>query len=200
MKRRNSSLGMVITLLVFSVISFALIIISGIGLFTHEFIEFTNDENNAVTIEKEGNYYIMIDIDKEDYEITSDEISVFDRIRVVDSEVSGDQFVFNLETFTTVTTERFHVQPLDTPFEYKGYTVFGTMQFNEGDYSIISNILQGENQYLNMALTPTNYVADILWFSVSILLTISFSIPTYKHYVNYRNIPLSKYQKKHVKK
>lgn len=188
------------TFLVFALIGLVLLVISGINLFKNNLILVDTNSETIVSITEPGDYYIMVDTNGVRYETELETIGVTQKLKVYDDE---DSKIFETSLLAKGENDSSASDIIGLEFDkqirHKEYLGFAKITLEKDDYRFNSIIITDNSEIGGYALLSQNYVNKIGLFSLSAVITLLFGLLSFKYYREVQKIPMSKYQKKHIR-
>ncbi len=181
-------------------IGFVSLIIASINLLQNDLIVFSSDEESTFEITEKGEYYILLDTDGVRYSSEVENIGVSINLTLTsqdEEEVFKSSLLLNTESDTSATS--INNIEFDKQIRHRGYLGFGKVDLKADTYSFNGVVVKNTEDFGQYALLSMNYVNRIGLFSLSAILTLLFALLGFKYFKEAKKIPLSKYQRKHIK-
>ncbi|AIO19194.1 hypothetical protein KQ51_01317 [Candidatus Izimaplasma bacterium HR1] len=201
-KKRNP-LRLPIIFTVLSIVVLILTILFGINLSKNELIIISKTGETEITITDPGGYYVLLDTDNTRYHMIMETFGVASSLTVVDDEdLETELYETTLVVRGSINTDGETLTALayDKQVKTKDYLAFARVDFVEDTYTFTTNPIADSDDFGGLALLSVDYVARIGVFSLTAITTVLLSLLTFKQFRKVQQIPISKYQKKHLKK
>ena len=199
--KKRHPLRLPIILTIITVISLFLLVIAGMSLSKNQLLLINASGETQIEITDAGEYYVLVDTGGTRFHTVLETIGVANSMSVIDDDekelyevalVAKGESADTGETFTDV--------EFDKQVKKKDYISFATVDLEEDTYLFTSNVITESDDFGGFALLSLAYVARIGLFSLAAITTLLFGLLAFKQFRKVQQIPISKYQKKHLKK